>query len=316
MGFDESVMQSVAVLVGMILAAVVLRERGVIREEHGGVFASLITRYTLPALIFTALSSTRFDADKLLLGGVMIASQGLCGLLAWGVGVMLKLSRPRLGALILASMFASSGFLGYAVVRQVYGDDPAALADAAVVSEIGVALLIFTAGVAIAIHYGTPSGERVSKRRAAGEFFVSPIFFSLVLGIVCSFLPIPRDQWFVRGVYKFLGTIAAGNTVLVTLTIGVMLHFKDFRHVLPIVLLACVLKLFMQPVFAWGQAELLGFSALWRDIVVLEAAMPTAALTAVFAKRYGCDAELTTILILATFVSSLGSIVAVVVLLG
>lgn len=317
MSFDESVIQSVGVLVGMILLGMFLRERGAIREAHGEVFASLITRYTLPALIFVALSSTVFTLDKLQMAGVMISSQLVCGLIAWVVGRGLHLSRPRLGALILASMFASSGFLGYAVVRQVYGDDPEALADAAVVSELGVAMMIFTLGVAIAIHFGrSASGSSERHRGEVVRFFYSPIFIALLLGIGCSFLPIPREQWAVQGVYKLLGTIASANTVLVTLTIGVMLHVRDLRKALPVVVLACALKLVVQPMVAWGQAEWLGFDPVWREIVTMEAAMPTAALTAIFAKRYGCDSELTTILIFATFLSSIGSIVAILFLLG
>ena len=61
---------------------------------------------------------------------------------------------------------------------------------------------------------------------------------------------------------------------------------------------------------------MLKFPLLWHQIVVLEAAMPTAAMTAVFAKRYGCDAELTTILLFATFISSILTVVMMVFLLG
>ena len=120
----------------------------------------------------------------------------------------------------------------------------------------------------------------------------------------------------IGGVYKFLGAVGAANTLLVTLTIGVMLHFRDLRKVLPVVLLACLIKLFIQPLLSHFQAGLLDFPPLWRQIVVLEAAMPTAAMTAVFAKRYGCDAELTTILVFATFISSIFTVIMMVFLLG
>jgi len=50
--------------------------------------------------------------------------------------------------------------------------------------------------------------------------------------------------------------------------------------------------------------------------VVLEAAMPTAAMTAIFAKKYGCDAELTSILIFATFISSCITMFMMIVMLN
>jgi malate permease and related proteins len=316
MTFDQSVVQSVSILIGMILFAMVLRNLGVIKEEQGGHFAKLITQYTLPALIFSALSTSQFDPRKLLLAVVMIVSQALCALLAWGASLLLGLSRPRKGALILASTFTSSGFLGYAVVKEVYLDNSQALADAAIVSELGVAAVIFTLGILIAIRFGAKETGPAERRAEALKFFRSPIFFSLVLGILFSCFPIPHDQWMIAGLYKLLRTIAAANTLLVTLTIGVMLHFKDLRRVLYIVLMACAIKLFIQPLLSYFQAELLSFPTLWHQIVVLEAAMPTAAMTAVFSKRYGCDTELTTILIFATFISSIITVIMMVFLLG
>ncbi len=316
MSFDQSVIQSVGVLIGMIFLAMGLRRLGVIKEEQGGLFARLITQYTLPALIFGALSVSEFDLKKLLLAVVMIVSQGVCAFLAWGVSLLLKLSRPKKGALILASTFTSSGFLGYAVVKEIYLDNSRALADAAIVSELGVALVIFTVGILIAIHFGVSERPAREKRAEAWKFFRSPIFFALLLGVIFSFIPLPRENWVIKGIYTLLHTIGAANTLLVTLTIGVMLHFRDLRRVLPVVLLACLIKLFIQPLLSYAQAELLSFPLLWHQIVVLEAAMPTAAMTAVFAKRYGCDAELTTILVFATFISSIFTVIMMIFLLG
>jgi len=316
MTFDQSVVQSVSILIGMIFLAMGLRKWGIIREEQGELFSRLVTQYTLPALIFTALSTSHFDTHKLLLAMVMIISQLICALLAWGVSILLKLSRPKKGALILASTFTSSAFLGYAVVKEVYLDNSQALADAAVVSELGVATIIFTLGILIAIRFGAKEITPEERRLEALKFFRSPIFFALILGIACSFVPIAKDNWIITGLYKFLRTVGAANTLLVTLTIGVMLHFRDFRRVLPIVLLACVIKLIIQPLLSYAQAELLDFPKLWHQIVVLEAAMPTAAITAVFSKRYGCDSELTTILIFATFISSILPVIMIVFLLG
>jgi predicted permease len=316
LSYDQSVIQAVAILIGLIFLSMALREWGVIKESDGGLFSRLITQFTLPALIFSALSISEFDIDKLVLALVMIVSQLICALLAWGAGNILKLSRPKRGALILASTFTSSGFLGYAVVKEVYADNPEALSDAAIVSELGVALLIFTLGVIIAIQYGVKETSLAEKKKVAIRFFYSPIFISLVAGILVSFLHPVKSDFFTGGIYKFLGTIAAANTLLVCLTIGSMLHFRDFRKVIPIVLLVIVIKLIIQPLLSYYQAGLFNLSEIEHQIVILEASMPTAALTAVFAKRYGCDAELTSILVFATFITSILTMIMILFLLG
>jgi predicted permease len=131
-----------------------------------------------------------------------------------------------------------------------------------------------------------------------------------------SLINLPHDNYLVQGFYKLLRLVSVANTLLVTLTIGVLLKFKDLTRVLPIVLLACIIKLVIQPLLSHYQAEWLGFPDIWHQIVVIESAMPTAALTAVFSKKYGCDTELTTILIFATFISSIFTIIMMVFLLG
>lgn len=315
MTFDLSVVETVSIMLGMILLAVILRRIGVIEEEHGGLFARLITHLTLPALIFTSLATTEFQPDKLFLALVMLVSQLVCGGLAWWAGCMMRLSRPRKGALILASAFSSSGFLGYAVIRQVFNSDSEALSDAAVVSELGMATVFFTIGVLVAIHFGTVVASGEVKRKAAISFLRSPVFVSVCLGIAASFLDIPSGGAVAGTLMRMLGTISAANTLLVALTIGSMLHFHDLRRVLPIVLLVVLIKLGVQPLLAMVQAEIFSFPELWKQVIVLEAAMPSAALTAVFARRYGCDRDMAGILVFATFATSVFSMLLVGLLL-
>ena len=46
---------SIVTLMGVILIAVLLRGRGVIKEEQGKLFSDLVTNVTLPALVFSSL---------------------------------------------------------------------------------------------------------------------------------------------------------------------------------------------------------------------------------------------------------------------
>ena len=316
MDFTQTVIQSISIVVLMILLGTTFRKIGLLKDEDGTTFARIVTNYTLPALIFHALSRVEFDVDKLMLVGVMISSQLLCAVIALGVSVLFRLSRARKGALILGSTFTSSGLLGYAVIKVIYADNIEALSDAAIVSELGVATIFFTFGVLLAIHFGSAKQTTKEKTREVLKFFVSPIFIALVLGIIVSFIDLPMDNVLVVSFYRILGIISGANTLMVTLTIGVMLYFKDIRKVLPMVVVVIIIKLVLQPLMAHFQAELLSFTQLWHDIVVIEASMPTAALTAVFAKRYKCDSELTTILVFATFISSIFTMVMMIVLLS
>jgi predicted permease len=289
-----------------------LRNLGVLKEEYAKVFANLILSFTLPALIFTSLSLSHFSFDNIILAFVMLATEVVAALIALGVGSVLKLSRPQKGALILASTFGSSGFLGYALIKIIFPNDVNALSDASIVSELGVAMSLFTVGVFIAMYYGDNDKNYKEIKKEVLKFFYSPLFAAIVLGIICSFINIPQNNLFVGTFYKMLQIISSANTVLVTLTIGVMLHFRDWKKVWKIVVLAVLIKLIFQPLFSSFQSDLFHFTPMWKKIEILEASMPTATMTAIFAKQYKCDSELTTILIFATFVSSFVTMVMMV----
>jgi predicted permease len=315
MSFDQIVMQSIGILIAMILLGMFLRIAGILKEEHAKIFANVILNFTLPALIFSSLSVSHFAFKDLILAAVMIITETASALIAWGISKLLKLSRAKKGALILASTFGSSGFLGYAIIKIIYPNNIDALSDAAIVSEIGVALTLFTFGVLIAMYFGDNKSGWGKIKKEVFKFFRSALFISLVLGILASFINIPHNNFLVISIYKMMHIISSANTALVTLTIGVMLHFKDFRKVWSIVLLAVMIKLILQPLFSNVQSIILHFPLMWKKIVIIESSMPTATMTAIFAKQYGCDAELTTILIFATFVSSFFTLVMMVLLI-
>ena len=308
-GFNEVLTQSILILVAMILMASLLRKTGVVKFEHSSFFARIVTDITLPALIFLAVSKHPVKLSQLWAPLVLICAELISAIFAWGVGKMLKLSRPQIGALILASMFGSSAFLGYAVIKDLFTGDSQILAEAAIVSELGVGLLIFTLGVAIAIHFGKSESTWKDMMTPILAFFRSHIFCALIAGIIVAAIGVPQDNIIFNSFEKLLKTVASANTLMVTMTIGTMLRFQDFRKVLFVVILASVIKLIIQPLLAGAGADLLSFSENYRKVVVLEASMPSAALAAVFAKRYNCDGELASILVFTTFISSILTII-------
>lgn len=314
--FEQTAIESISILVFLIFMGMFLRMIKVFREEHSGIFSTAIIKVTLPALIFYAISRTEIEFDRLIIAGIMITSQFLCAMLAWFVASLLKLSKARKGAMILGSTFPSSAFLGYAVVKAIFPNDPSAIADCAIASELGVAVILFTFGVFIAMHYGKGGNSGKSIKKEISKFFYSPIFIALILGMGFSFVDIPFDNILVQSFYNSLHIISNANTFLVALTVGLMLHFKRLQGLFVIVILVIIIKLVIQPVITYGQALFYGLDSLQHQIVVLESSMPTAAMTAIFARKFGDDAELTSVLVFATFFSSCFTMIMLVLLLN
>lgn len=299
----KNLLQALIVIFGLILLAMGLRRLGLLREDYAPVFAALVTEVTLPALIFISLAKQRLVFKEILLPLTMMAAELTCLALAWLLATLLRLGRAQKGAFILASGFGTSALLGFVVVEQVFPGNVAALAEAVVISELGVGVLIFTLGVFIALYYGTDT----EKTRAAAEtlkFFYSPIFIALVLGLLVSLCPGLSDTLVMQTLDKFLHVLAQANTVLAILTVGLLLYVHRLGSVLALAALAVALKLIVQPLLVYLMGSWCTYPALWHKVLVLEAAMPAATLSAVFAKRYGCDAGLASLIIFVTVILS------------
>jgi predicted permease len=299
--FEQNLIQAIVVIFSLILLAMGLRRVGLVQEEYAQIFAGLVTEVTLPALIFISLAKQRVAWQEITLPATMMAAELACLALAWLIASLLRLDRPQKGAFILASGFGTSAFLGYVVVQQVFPGKVMALTDAVFISEIGVGFLIFTLGVFIALYYGANT-DRVRSQAAAEtlKFFRSPIFISLALGPLVSFFPQVSDTIVMATIYNFLHVLAKANTVLVILTIGLLLQVRRLGSVLLLAVLAGLIKLILQPFLVFLPSLWHSYPELWRKVLVLEAAMPSATLAAVYSKRYGCDAGLASLIIFVT----------------
>ncbi|NOZ23562.1 MAG: hypothetical protein GXP25_21000 [Planctomycetes bacterium] len=179
-----------------------------------------------------------------------------------------------------------------------------ALPEALIVGELGVGVLVFTLGVALAIYFGA-AAEQGRKRWAASlAFFRSPIFISVVLGLACSLLHFStKSSWF-SPVYRVLRVWGNSLEFLVALTIGLMLHPLPLRKLLPLILFVGGIKLLVQPLIAAGGAHLFGLPLLCTEVLVIQTAMPSATVAVVLAARYGCDSTVASALVVATTLMS------------
>lgn len=303
------VVSSIVVLVGLICLAMGLRRIGLVKEEHGPLFSALVTRVTLPSLIFVSLAKSVLHWEYAVLALLMLTAEIVSLGLAWLGGRGLRLAPPQMGAVMLVSGFGSSSLLGYALISQVYGGDNQAIAEAVVISELGVGPALFILGTMLALYYGSAGGDAGSRMSEALKFFRSPIFISVVAGLAWSFLRLPVETPSLVPLFQALGVLGSANTFLVAMTVGVLLHLQGLKSLFGIALLVITIKLILKPVMVWLPALGLGMSETQIQILVLEAAMPSALLAVVLASSYGCDARLASRLVFATCLASCFSVV-------
>lgn len=299
---------SLFILVALVLLTLLLRNRSILTTQHQSLFSRLVTDFSLPALIFINLARRSFEVEKLLPALIMFITILIACSLGFAAGKILKMDRKSLGAFVLVSGWGSSSTLGYALITQVFPNNCEAMQDALVISELGAGVPLFLLAIPVAMYFGQEHADTKSVLASIREFFLSPIFIALVLGIACSFLNLPWNDTALRTLDTLLDIIASTLEVFAAFAIGLMLQKIPVRQLLPPIAALFCINLIAEPLIALAGAHLFGLPQIEEQVLVIEASMPAGAVAAVIAARYGCNGGLASALTITMYVLSLATI--------
>ncbi|HEX3000861.1 MAG TPA: AEC family transporter [Methanoregula sp.] len=302
-------LKSVAIFFLLVLFIQLLKRQGIFNDSHQPVFNRLVTELALPVTIFSTLAVNRIYADQILAAVMMLLSIGICCFLAYLACRAMKLSSGMTGSLVMLAGFGSTSTLAYPLISQTFGSSSQAMALGLLIGEFGVCIPFFTLGVLMAAWFGSRQTQKNPEVwPVMKNFFISPIFISFILGLLVSQIPVASG--FLSSTFwtMFFGFFTNGLEILVAVSLGLMLKPVKLRHILPLFLLIVGLKLFLQPLVVMYGASVASFPTLTTEVLVIEAAMPSGAIAAVIADRYGCDGPLASALVIATYLVSLVTI--------
>jgi hypothetical protein len=280
----------IAAIAGSVAVGVVAERR---RPRAAGLAARralmLILYGLIPPVVFFNLAASEVDVEHgvgLVLGLVSVA---LAGFLAWWVASrVLRLSRPRVGAVICSVITVNSAYLGYPMTVALLGRDalPTAVLYDLAVAAPSVLLGAFAVGAA----FGTRAGEG-PRDRVRAFFTRNPPLYAAIAGLLAPQalapdLLVDASQALVIAILP-IGFFAVGATLAENAEHG------DLPMPPPLtrpVALAVVARLAIAPgLLILMAAPLVDLPAAY----LLIAAMPTAINSMVVAHAYGLDMEIT-----------------------
>ena len=290
------VSETVIAFMLLVLAAYFLKRKAVLKQEDGPLFSRLLTQAVLPATIFYELWTHPLSGATIIPVSIMLVS-GIISLAGtWLVGLVLKFDRQSTGALMIISSFGSSALIGYPIIQYAFSHNPQALAQGIIISELGVGLPIFILCPFVAMYFGgTFTGGR-DLARLAKDYFVSPIFIAVVLGLACSRLDIPAGTPLVDTITAMLKMTQGALVVVSAVILGLQLNFQAPRGFWTLIIVSILVQMVLQPWFCDAAAAGLQVSGEQRQVLVLLSALPAAILGPVFAARYDCAAKTATLL--------------------
>jgi len=178
------------------------------------------------------------------------------------------------------------------------------MADAIVLSELGVGLPIFIICPLVASYFGGTPDQKPHLGRALGDYVRSPIFIAVIAGVLASQLCLPLDDPLLAPIFKAFDMIDGALAVIACIILGLSLVWHPLGKIIPLVAISAAIQMGLQPFLAGLQADWYGLNTTQHQILVLIAAMPSAVLGPVFATQYHSDADTASALVFANIILS------------
>jgi len=247
-----------------------------------------------PCLVFNLLATSELNGQEIVRTISFAALMMLIlGLLAWGLGRVLRLERRLLAAVLIAVLFMNAGNYGLPLTQFAFGET--ALAHASLFF-VCTSLLTNSLGIVIA------SSGSLGLLASIKGLLRFPAIYALALGLIFNRtgweLPIPID----RSVDLMAGAAIPAMLILLGMQFTNM-HWDGQPRALALV---TGLRLVVAPLLALVLAGWMGVQGSAHQALVLESSMPTAVLTTVLATEFDIyPTFITTTVFLTTLLSPL-----------
>ena len=255
-------------------------------------FIDLIVYIAGPCLIFTSISRSDINlTDFTTIAGAALAT--IFGML-FTVFIIFKLTKSDKKGLYLPIVFGNTSYLGYPVALLAFGMDGLS---GAVVYDMMNSLVIFSLGIYI-----------VNHKNEFQEAFKLPFLYAVVVGLAVNLLNIPVPDVLFTPI-ELIGMITIPLALLVLGYKLTEIRISAAR----IALLASLFRICGGFLVALAIIQLLPIDGLVKDIVLLQAAMPSAVMGMILAAKYDRDASLVASVV---FITTLLSVISIPLILS
>ncbi|MGZ7169403.1 MAG: AEC family transporter [Halobacteriota archaeon] len=299
-------LRSVAIFFLLVILIRILYARGIFSASHLPIFGKLITEFILPITIFSTLAVSTINYQYLQAAALFVSATVIACSIAYLICRALAFSRPITGTIVILSGFGSTSTLAYPLITQAYADNANAMAATFIIGEFGSCIPFFTLGVLILVYFGTGvTGKDQAIVSILKSFLKTPIFFSLVFGLLASQIPIVSGIFASDFFTSFFTYFNNGFEIMVAITVGLMLRAIKVRDILLYASIPLSLSLIVTPLLVYTGSNLVHTSPITQQILVIMASVPSGAVAAVMSERYGCDGSLASTIVILSFLVSL-----------
>ncbi|SER27965.1 hypothetical protein SAMN04487944_102198 [Gracilibacillus ureilyticus] len=266
---------------------------------------STVTLYLMsPVLAFRTFVENDLNMDYIYLGGFLLALCLLSLLFCYIVGYFRKWSESEKSGFILASVFMNNGNYGTPLVLLVFGEEGFHYA---IILMVLQTLIMCTVGIYVAAK-GGGSEEKV-KISPLKDVIKVPIVYGAFLGVIINISGIKIDEQMMTAI----DMVADATIPIIMIVLGMQLAMIKLNDLeIGKLSTSVIFRLILAPVIAYLITLPLPVDEMVKDILILTAAMPTAANTTMYALQFGARPNFVSS---ATLVTTILSIITLPILL-
>ncbi|AKO93174.1 AEC family transporter [Priestia filamentosa] len=274
---------------------------GFIGEKKIGFDTRTISTMTLylmsPLLVFRTFYTIEFNLDYLYLTVYTFALCFVLILIVYIIAFVQKYSRAETCGMILASSFMNNGNYGTPVALLLFGT---AGFDFAIILMVIQQLVMCTVGV----YYAAKGGEEGDGIKfAIRSVRRMPTVYGAIAGTLFQICHIPIGD----ALTKAVDLVADATIPTVMIILGMQLAKISLRSIQKSkVTLSILIKLCISPCVSYIFTLFLPLDEMMKQIIIIMAAMPTAANTTMYAVQFNTDPDFVSS---ATLISTLLSLV-------
>jgi malate permease and related proteins len=247
-----------------------------------------------PSLVFRSLYTSQVELVTMQQLAIVAAS---CSVLAGLAGWLIGFDQPRRErmAIVLTSAISNNGNMGIPICYFAFGDIGLALGT---LYYVVASFVNNTLGVAVA------SAGKTSLTTALRNSLKVPVLYAAILGLLLNQMGGEVPTPIFRAVDLMADAAVPGMLAL----LGVQLRASPLFQGQAVIWRSAAIRLVAAPLLALALCMLLSVGGVERDVIVLQAAMPTAVMGAVLATEYDTAPHLVAAVIFMTTILSMGTL--------
>jgi len=254
----------------------------------------LIVYIAGPSLIFVSLAKSNIELnDFLTMVIVTVVFTSILWLLAY---IIFKITKSKNYGLYLPMAHGNTGYLGWPIALFAFG---IAGLSRAVIFDAVASVFLFSLGIYV-----------VHRRNELKEIFKIPLIYALILGFLFNFFKIPVPKMAFSAL-EMIGMITIPAALLV---LGYKLTEIKLKSA-KIAFLASLFKIGIGFLVAFLIVALFSITGITRNIILLEASMPSAVFTMILCQKYKRDAALVASTVLISTIISIFTIPLILLIL-